>query len=159
VYFRYTESLVQGQEARKDSIERRGMAVITTSGSLVTLLLGLVAVLTSADGFTLVTQARGPLFVALAAFAAAAVLALASNVPLPRYGNIDPDGLRKQLGKRPMESSEDGYVRLAASNLAIYERARRMNGVKAWLLVAAMVAEVSGAVSLAVAVGEVLQHS
>lgn len=159
VYFAYSESLIDGQDDRKESIEKRGLSVITTSGTIVTLLLGLVTILSKADGFTLVKQARGPLYVSIVLFATAAVLGLATNLPLPWYGNVDDDAIVKQLNRKPVEPAENAQLRIALANMEIFKRARRMNGIKARVLIWAMAVEVSGAVALAIAVGEVLLHS
>lgn len=159
VYFEYSESLIDGQDDRKESIERRGLSVITTSGTIVTLLLGLVTILSKADGFTLVKQVRGPLYVSLVLFATAAVLGLATNVPLPWYGNVDDDAIVRQLNRKPVELAGNAQLRLALANMEIFKRARRMNGIKARLLIGAMAVEVAGAVALAIAVGEVLLKS
>ena len=43
VYGEYIKEQLNAQEARKNSLEQRGLAVITTSGALVTLLFGLTA--------------------------------------------------------------------------------------------------------------------
>jgi hypothetical protein len=75
------EALVRGQDERKFSLEQRGLAVITTSGTLATLLFGLVALATKSNDFRLPVRASGPLAVALGAFAAAALLALLTMHP------------------------------------------------------------------------------
>ena len=43
IYADYIKEQQEAQEARKVSLEQRGLAVITTSGALVTLLFGLTA--------------------------------------------------------------------------------------------------------------------
>jgi hypothetical protein len=47
VYAELIEKLADTEAARKTNLEQKAGAVITTSGSLVTLLFGLVAVLTT----------------------------------------------------------------------------------------------------------------
>lgn len=51
IYAAYVNEQLAAQDSRKTSIEQRGIAVITTSGTLVSLLFGLVAVLTAADDY------------------------------------------------------------------------------------------------------------
>lgn len=53
VYAEYLEQLVVDQNARNGSVEQCGLSVVTTSAALVSLLFGLVAVITGVDDFTL----------------------------------------------------------------------------------------------------------
>lgn len=155
-YAAYIESLVASQDERKASLESRGMAVITTSGSLTTLLFGLVALLTKADTFHLPKAAHGPLTVALIAFVIAAVGGLATNLPL-FYKGGDPAGLRGLINHYWDESESTARLRVAATSIKIFERASRVNEVKAWVLVAAMAGEVVGVAAVAIAVSEIVK--
>ncbi|MFC3453060.1 hypothetical protein [Amycolatopsis speibonae] len=69
------------ERSKKGSIEQRGIAVITTSGTLVAVTLGFVALATRAPGFTLPHTAVILLVSALTVLVAAAVLGLLINVP------------------------------------------------------------------------------
>lgn len=159
VYYEFIQQLVESQEARKESIEKRGLSVITTSGTLTTVLFGLVAVFTGIDDFLLPKTAKGPLGVAVALLAAGAVLGLATNVPLWFYGNVKAKDMHDRVKTRFVEPETTAHVRLSATNVEIFRRAKRANGIKAWVLVGAMVAEVAGVVSVAIAVAEIIQHS
>lgn len=156
-YAVFLQSLLEGQDARKASVEERGVAVITTSGALVALLFGLVAVLTEAENFDLPQQSRGPLWLALILFTGAAVLALLTNLPL-RYANVDPQGIKKTVDDYVERPKSDAFTRIAVVRVEMYRSAKRANEVKARALFAAMVLEVAAVVSLAIAVGEIIEH-
>lgn len=153
-YGEFFKELVAGQEARKTSVEQRGITVITTSGALVTLLFGLVAVITKAEGFTLPKASHGPLGIGLMLFVVAAVLGLLTNVPLP-YTNVTPESVETALD-RWNEPPEKAQVRVAATRLKVFKRAQKVNEWKARVLIAAMLAEVAAVCAVAVAVDEVL---
>src|SRR4051812_49050206 len=53
VYADYIAEQVVREDARKESVERRGLAVVTTSGALATLLFALAALSTKANDFHL----------------------------------------------------------------------------------------------------------
>ena len=82
IYADYIKEQVEAQEARKLSLEQRGLAVITTSGVLVTLLFGLTALtVRRAATFDIPNTAAGLLVGALVFFVLAALLAIITNLP------------------------------------------------------------------------------
>jgi hypothetical protein len=156
-YSEFFKLLTETQDARKASIEQRGLAVITTSGTLATLLFGLTALVSKAADFELPRQAHGPLGVAMVAFVAAALLALLTNIPL-FYLDVKIGGTADELRKLWAKTRDDALILLTSTRAKVVKRAQQVNSLKAWLLVAAMVAEVVGIISVALAVGEVLRH-
>ncbi len=80
------EALINDQlaeeRARKESLEQRGFAVITSSGTTVTLLFALTTLVTRPDSFVLEGQAKGLLAGAAIAFSMAAFLAIFIQKPL-----------------------------------------------------------------------------
>jgi hypothetical protein len=151
--------LVTDQDARKASIEQRALAVVTTSGTLVTLLFGLVALLSKSNDYEMPRAAEGPLGIGAGLLVVAAVLALATNAPLPGYKNADDDGLDPIFDRYWKESKIDAELRVAVMRKGIYAAASRMNGVKAKLLIAAMTFEVAGVLAIALAIREVIVAS
>ena len=149
IYTDFVKSLVDAEASRKSSIESKGISVITTSGTLVTLLFGLVAVVTSHSSFTLPVAAHGWLVAAVLAFVVAAALAILVSFPLP-YGQTDltVNLLRDWWGDS--ESVADAaVVQLRLDQLAA---ARRMNVLKVTVLCLASGAELVGLIMLTVAV-------
>ena len=151
VYADLIAELVAREDVRKDSIEQRGVAVITTSGALSTLLLGLAAVNTHAKNWHLPASADDLLIAAVCLFFTAALLAISTNLPL-RYAEVKAVGLWKQTGKRFGDDLAVAQRRVSFVRLRIAKRARRVNCVKAWLLFSAMCAEGLAVVCVAGAV-------
>lgn len=157
------------ERSRKDSIERRGITVITSSGAFATLVFAIAALVTKLEhtqNFT--AMERDWLVTGVVAFFFAALLGLAVNVPLP-YGNFKPmkvyrdyrryrKPFQKKNGKSsdPAETFADGIVDTAAHAWIL---AARWNQVKAMTLAVAFGMEVTGIAAVAVAVGLVLSSA
>jgi uncharacterized membrane protein len=155
VYAAYIESQVRDQEALKGSIEQRGVAVITTCGTLVSLLFGLAAVLTGVEKYELPSAAEPWLYAALIAFVLAAITAIVTNLPL-FYIGVRVEELRGAVKNRWSESPEDAKQRVAATQVKVLARAKKLNKVKGIFLMAAIVAEVFAVVFLALAIRAIL---
>src|SRR5262249_12281036 len=84
------------ERRRKTSLEQRGTAVITTSGTLVSLLFALAALITTRKQFHIPPSAQLILLLAVAFFVIAATGRLLANVPL-RYANADHRDLARFL--------------------------------------------------------------
>jgi hypothetical protein len=140
------------QNARKESFERRGLAVVTTAGTLATLLFGVATFSTTGSTRPLPRDAKEFLVVALVIFVAAGFLALLTNLP-SRYelANLTTTLNRSQ---RDPADNEAEALRWSAR---VYEKAlrtaKRKNTHKGELLAAALVVEMAaiGFVALAVA--------
>jgi hypothetical protein len=144
------------ERGRKASLEARGVTVITTSGTLATLLFALAAGLTSASKFRLPQAARLPLVLALCAFSVAAVLALLANIPL-RYKEPTPRGLARLVAARFWAATPDvGQLRVAEAQVIALAAARAANRLKMWLLLSAICSEILAVFILTWAMGEVL---
>lgn len=153
----YIESLLKDQDARKTSIEQRGLAVVTTSGTIVTLLFGLVALLTKGESFTFPDAGRGTLLVALIFFTVAAIFGVVVNAPLD-YKNADLDD-DERFWKWWGEANERGTERITATRLRLFRVAQERNGFKGKVLIAAVAAEVSAVGFLAITVVVILNAS
>ena len=133
---------------RKTSLESRGITVITTSGTLATLLFALTAGLTAAAGFKLPGAAKLPLLLALVAFVLAAIFGLATNLPI-RYREATPSGLARLVDARYWSAPpEIGQLRVAAAQVAIVAATRSGNNLKVIFLIIAIFAELLAAVFL-----------
>lgn len=152
----YISTQLAKQDARKASLEQRGLAVITTSGVLVTLLFGLVALSTrSADTFILPKHAAYLLAIAVVCFAIAAVTAILTNVPIG-YEEPDIEPIRK-VARDEWDTPRPKMMRDAAlTDLKVLADAKRKNDVKAKLLFRAVSFEVAAVVLVAAAVGVVV---
>jgi hypothetical protein len=151
-YAQLAKDELAAQDARKASLEQRGVGVITTSGVLVTLLFGLAALSTKAsDTFVLAAGARTWLLWALGLFLAAAVVAILTNLPIG-YQAVDADAIRSRLKERPIRSRDAAEKDVALTRVRALEDAKTKNGFKAGALVVAMGLEVGAVGCVAAAV-------
>lgn len=147
---------ISAEDARKESLEQRGLAVITTSGVLVTLLFALSALSTKSEPtFDLSDFASVVLAIALALFVGAAVLALIVNQPMD-YIAANPNDIEPLLEATPIASAEQARKDVALVRVIELRAARGCNGTKATWLVWAMALEVAAVVAVACAVLSIL---
>ena len=140
------------EDERKESFERRGITVITTSAALASLLYGLTSVISSAPHTGIPTWARYFLYGALFFFGAAAVAAILTNVPL-RYRGIKTDRLRELVEREEWEKPAPPAERGAAkARLVVLKAARAANNLKGIALLVAVIAEVVAVICVAVSV-------
>jgi len=153
VYSDFVKTLLDAEASRKTSIESKGAAVITTSSALVTILFGLVAVVTSRTTFKLPVSAHGWLVAAIVAFVVAAATAILVSFPLP-YGQttVTIDDLRSWWG----DSVPEAEAAVSGLRLRALTAARRTNAVKAGVLCAACTAELVGLILLTVTVVQII---
>jgi hypothetical protein len=143
---------VATERARKASVEAKAAAVITTAGTITTLLFGLAALITGREGYVLPVGSRWTLGLAVVAFAAAIVLAILV---------IRPRGSEEILASELVRISTPAIMGAApAVNLPPISRAlasvlasgRAANEFRVNRLVAAMSAELFGTALVALAV-------
>jgi hypothetical protein len=156
VYGAYIKDELAGQEARKASFEQRGLAVVTTAGTLVTLLFGLAALSTAtAKGSPLLSEEKVWLGVALGLFVISAILALATNFPL-KYKGPEIADIIERLKATPEDSLEDAAYAVAEVRGDILLAAQQRNTVKGRFLFAALVLEVAAVGCVGVAILKVI---
>jgi hypothetical protein len=155
-YGAYIQRELDVQDKRKASFEQRGVAVITTSGTLVTLLFALAALSTKeADTFELPHGATVWLMIALGLFFGSAILAIATNVPLT-YQSVQADELKARLREDPPRADDLAARDIAFTQLRELESAKALNSAKGWILVSAMALESLAAGCVAIAVALIL---
>jgi nitrate reductase NapE component len=138
------------------SLEQRGLAVITTSGVLVTLLFGLTALsVRRASTFVIPDAAAALLIAALVCFVLAALSAIVTNLPRS-YEAVTVDDLRKAVGERWQDSGAVASEMVALTRLKMLASARKNNDVKVRALVLAMGCEILAVALVGAAVGFVL---
>lgn len=154
-YATFVKGLLDAEEARRTVIESRGAGVITSSGALVTLLLAFAALVTKQDGFTLGTGTRILLTISVIAFIGAAVLAMTTYTPRTTE-IVDANQLKTELRKIWDQDTDYARIMITSTWLDQLGAAQRSNDTKAWLLVAAVLAEVAAVLMLGLAVLAVL---
>jgi hypothetical protein len=157
IYAQYIKDQLTEEDARKESIEKRGLAVITTSGTIVSLLFGLVAVLTGAKEFKLPAGAEPWLGAALIAFVIATFAGLLTNMPL-LYLGVKAKELKLAVADLWDDEPKVAEKRIAATHVKVLTRAKSLNAAKGWILVGAVTAELAAVIFLALAVKSILDH-
>lgn len=144
------------ERATKTSLEARGIGIITTSGVLATLIFGLVTFTRGTIAQAQVSinpAAKSALIVAVVLFGVAALLGLASNLPL-FYREASVEILEKRID--PSEWTSPDPIEAArydaVLNFQILRAARKVNGWKAWIVLSGLAAEALGALAVASAV-------
>lgn len=158
IYSDYIGEQLAREEQRKNSLQAGGFAVVTTSGALATLLLGLAALSKknqdSKGTFVLPESSHVWLRWALVFFALAALGAILTNFPVwLQY--VNPADLKKVL-QDSSKSECDAQIDVGENQIAILESLQRWNGRKGWVLFVAMIFEVVAIALIAVAVWKAL---
>jgi hypothetical protein len=156
VYAAYIKDQVDAQEARKSSLEQRGLAVITTSGALVTLLFGLTTLSTKrAAMFEIPGAAAAFLTLALVFFVLAALSAIITNLPRS-YQGVTVEGLRGAVKDRWDDDEAEASRMVALTQLKELASAKEVNTQKSWALITGMVLEIVAVALVGVAMGIVV---
>ena len=155
-YAAFIKDELDVQDKRKASFEQRGLAVITTSGALVTLLFALAALSTKqAATFVLPGTAKVWLSVALALFFVSALAALLTNAPFI-YQAVPARKIRERLREKPPRDADAAARDVAFTRLAMLESAKRINSIKGYALAFAMAFEALAVGCVAVAIWYIL---
>jgi hypothetical protein len=145
-----TEKLL-AEMGHKASIEQRGLAVITTSGILVSLLVALSALVLGKDPTQFLSGAtRGLMIAAVILFVIAAGLGLLVNRP-GRYCGLAPDAFDRIIAQWKADEDEAAFV-VGQQRVKELGNAMAANDRKAKALQRAIVAEVTGVALVAAAV-------
>ncbi|MFJ3799980.1 hypothetical protein ACIPSJ_27325 [Streptomyces sp. NPDC090088] len=151
VYGPLMVTMLNEQSARKASVEQRSLAVITSSGALVSLLVALSALLLGKDAeLRLQSGTRVSLIAAVVAFVLAAVLALGSNSPRS-YRDFAAEDVDRMLTDWHCDG-EDARWLVSQAQADFLKRAKSLNDTKAHLLQGAVAMEVVGVALVALGV-------
>lgn len=158
-YLKLIIEQLEEERKTKSSVEQRAITVITTAGTLVSVLFALVVLVTRSNSFELESVSRSFLYAALSAFVVAALLALGTNLPM-NYQEADVDELERLTEERFWHGSTHlGTRRSARLRVKVLRGARRANRTKACILRLAITVEVLAVVFLSVAVASILSSS
>jgi hypothetical protein len=153
IYADYINGLEDAETARKTSLEGRGVGVVTTSGTLVTLLFALIGVITSAKNLSLPTAAHGYLGAAVILFAIAVAVGLAANLPL-FYKEAEPTA--DEIARVWSYSAEGAQAFVIATRLSILSSYRHANAIKGWLVLVAGLVQLAAVIMLVLAILSIL---
>jgi hypothetical protein len=130
IYATYIRSELAGEEQRRQAIEARATSIIATSGTLATLIGGVIAIAAGNDKFKFPVGAKWALGAALGLFVVAAILALVANVTrgIFRAGSddlkkvVDGDGWNDSLSKASLKLAHVDLKSLKdAANVTIWK--------------------------------------
>lgn len=135
---------LESARAAAASVQGRGLAVISSAGTLVTLLFGLSALATKAQNFTLPPSTRLPLVLAAVFLVLAAVAGLVTNAP--RRSDVMALKALKPLIEGDLWHVPAFYAEqeVARTRLAMADNARELNRRMARFLAAAITLEIAG---------------
>lgn len=139
------------ERSLKDSLAQRGITVVTTSGTLVTLVFAFTALTTASKASpfrALAPWIRGLFVAGLAGFIVAVALGIAISLPR-KYNEVDEGGFATMLDPRYWSAADpvEGARAAATARTEIIATFRRDNATNARLLRYAILAEFA-AVSL-----------
>jgi Kef-type K+ transport system membrane component KefB len=157
-YAAFIEKELEDQRASKASIEQRGVAVVSTTGILVTLLFGFSAIARDSEKLDVPSSAHLWFYLALAAFVIAASLALLANIPR-KYQGPKPAVLMAVIRTKWGDPSNIARRRVSSTRIAMIESYQQVNRWKAIALAFAIGSEVAAVLFLAVAIGLVITNS
>jgi hypothetical protein len=155
IWSAYVLEQLEREDARKESLERRGLAVVTAAGAVATVLFGLAAFNIKDDSFTLPHSALTWLKLALGAYLVSAILAILTNTPF-KYHEVTVAALRQAVKERWAEQGTTAEQDVAKTRLKVLESGRSWNTWKARSLFAAIAAQGVGVVFVAIAVWIIL---
>jgi hypothetical protein len=135
---------IDSTRADASSLQARGLAVISSAGTLVTLLFGLSALSTQAKNFVLPATVKPPLFAAAGLLVIAAILGIATNAPrITDKVNLNKLGplLEDQWYSSPAVAAQQEVAR---TQLAVAQRSRVLTVTLARFLLASIIVEIVG---------------
>lgn len=153
----FVEQELKAERDRRVSIDARGQSVVTTSGSLVTLLAAVGAFVTSQDQYRLPRAVFLPLVVTLTLFAVAAFLGILATYNFTfRVAN---GATLAAIPQHLKDSEEVTSKNITYLNALTVRTMRSGNNKKALLLLIAMFAQLGALVALAVSLYVVLLNA
>jgi hypothetical protein len=152
-YTSFVSGLLDAEAVRRTALEQKGAAIITTAGTLVTLLFGLVAVVTGKASFSLPGAAHGWLIAAVILFVIACFLGILTSVPVP-YGETEIT--KDDLVDWWDQQQPIALIAISSARLKALTAARRINTIKAAIVAVATTTLVAALAMLATAIVEIL---
>jgi hypothetical protein len=150
-YAAYVEGEVKAERDRRSAFDARGLSLVTSSGSLATLLAALATVATAGGRLVLSGPVRTALIVSLLLFALAAACGIAANWNRS-YAVAKPSTLDRMVNDRWAVDEVDARNYVASLNVVTVQTLRHGNNVKARLLSAGLVAQLAAVLAVSVTV-------
>jgi len=154
-YAAYVEGELQAERDRRSAFDARGLSLVTSSGSLATLLAAVATFATAGGRLVLSGGVRTAVIVSLLLFTVAAAFGIAVNWNRS-YAVAKPSTLGQMVNERWAVDEVDARNYTASLNVVTVETLRRGNNVKARLLSAGLVAQLAAVLAVSVSVALVV---
>jgi hypothetical protein len=158
---KFLQEQLDSEKQRKQSLEQRGITVITSAGAIATLIFAVSAFVSKSISTASFVRAEAlPIKLSIVAFLVAALFGLATNLPF-RYGAIVAKSLNEGFSKALVkEGGSIGYrLSIIRADSEILRRNQRLNFFKSEILLGGFVFEIIGIGLLVWAVFEITSHA
>jgi hypothetical protein len=156
VFAEYVKEQFELEDKRRASLETRGTGVITVSGTLVTLLLGIATLVTRGPQFVPSQELKQRLTWALVALAISSIIAIGTTLPLAIH-TVDAARMGTEFRGRWGATADAARKTTTMTQVQDLASLQRVNSIKSLLLLAAVAVQGAGVVLLAWSVTEVLR--
>jgi len=147
-YASFVEQELKAERARRETLDGRGQAVVTTSGALAALLAAVGALVIDSKGFVLPEDAHIPLLVTLGFFVVATSFGILVTFNF-KYEVADRETLAELMRAHLADSDAVALSSVVGTNVTTIVTLRRRNNTKAWFLLVALLAQLGALLSLA----------
>jgi hypothetical protein len=154
-YATFIKELLEAEVARGTTMETRAVAIVTASGTLVTLLLALAALVTRVTTFQVPVAALVFAGISAGLFAVSACYAMLAITPRRAWG-LKPACLGSELWDRWADPADDAVAKTTATRLALWQQENTLTQRKAVSVFTAAVFQFGAVAALAIAVFVVL---
>lgn len=155
VYPDFIASELKAELDRKTAMDSRATSLVTTSGSLVTILAAVGAFVSREPASPLPYPGPGLLVVTLSFFVLAALAGICGGWPL-KHDAPDTEPMRAMLRERWSDSEELASKEVVLVRISMIERLRKVNKIKVRWLMAGWISQTVALGSLSVVVFLVL---
>ncbi|MGW6932930.1 hypothetical protein ACWGE0_22935 [Lentzea sp. NPDC054927] len=156
-YLGFVEAELKAERERRTAFEARGQALVTSSGALVTLLVGLAAIVKTAATPQLTPWVLGPVGTALLLFATAGGCGVIAG--WNRHYAVAATGtLRTMLAAHWIDNEVDARNHTGSLLVSTLATLRSANNFKARWVTIGLIVQVSALIALAVAVLAMIIH-
>lgn len=150
-YATFIEAELKAERERRTALDARGLAIVTTTAALTTVLTAVGALVSTRSGFRLPHGIFWPLVGALVAFVGTAVLGILAAGPQP-YAVATPETLEQMVREHWRDHEVDARNNVSVVNMRTIASLRAGNNRRGNLISAATWVQIAGLLSLAVAV-------
>lgn len=150
-YSAFIEAELKNERDRRTSLDARGLAIVTTSSGIITLIFALSALVTGPD-FKISDAGRNWLISSLVGFILSGVVGIAANANMFGYRVASIDTLRKMLTEHWKDSEPSAKNVSSTLHVQTLQSLRRGNDTKVYILTLGLSLQAVAITLLAVAI-------